>query len=311
MLEPLVIAMHRFWHGIGSVLRFGHAVPMEWIFWCTQVAGRELLGQHLSGSKFLSFEYFELSSCGASCGAQTFALWLEAHSWSWFAACEGDPKFELNPHTFLLKSRQFQQLRPYLSGNSCPTWFPQGLAIVFLWWLVAWWPKQRGAESVRLEATKLWKTWFATAVGTQYPFSLRKQFLIFRLQTMQTSLGCCYLRNATWKMEKANRIQSKFIQKLHVSTDTSGNQIALLHNFGSNRFSPRAMKMMKRADIGWQVMTLSSIVTIETQVPSKTLYRPLANCWALCSRSARHFLFVDLERILLWCLLGIGHFPAC
>ena len=130
MLEPLVIAMHRFWHGIGSVLRFGHAVPMEWIFWCTQVAGRELLGQHLSGSKFLSFEYFELSSCGASCGAQT-----------------------------------------YLSGNSCPTWL-QGLAIVFLWWLVAWWPKQRGAESVRLEATKLWKTWFATAVGTQYPFFL-------------------------------------------------------------------------------------------------------------------------------------------
>ena len=171
MLEPLVIAMHRFWHGIGSVLRFGHAVPMEWIFWCTQVAGRELLGQHLSGSKFLSFEYFELSSCGASCGAQTFALWLEAHSWSWFAACEGDPKFGLNPHTFLLKSRKFQQLRPYLSGNSCPTWL-QGLAIVFLWWLVAWWPKQRGAESVRLEATKLWKTWFATAVGTQYPFFL-------------------------------------------------------------------------------------------------------------------------------------------
>ena len=123
----------------------------------------------------------------------------------------------------------------------------------------------------------------------------------FRLQTMHTSLGCCYLRNATWKMEKANRIQSKFIQKLHVSTDTSGNQIALLHNFGWNRFSPRAMKVMKRADIGWQVMTLSSIVTIETQVPSKTLYRPLANCWALCSRSARHFLFVDLERILLWC----------
>ena len=40
-------------------------------------------------------------------------------------------------------------------------------------------------------------------------------------------------------------------------------------------------------------MTLSSIVAIETQVPSKTLYRPLANCWALCSRRPRHFLFVD------------------
>ena len=161
------------------------------MFWWTQVAGRELLGQHLSGSK-----YFELGSCGA----QTSALWLEAHSWSWFAACEGDPKFGLNRCACYWNQSNSGSCVHTCQAILVQLGFHKALPLFRCGGLVT--KKQRGVESVRLEATRLWKTWFAAAVGTQYFFSLWKWFLTFRLQ-VQMSLGCCYLRNATWKMEKA------------------------------------------------------------------------------------------------------------